>query len=639
MAIPKGFKTKSIAKGLVQPSLVSGLLSSADKIVGNTTIDSVVDFSESYRGLDIRLYPAQKVILKMLWLEPLSDSIEENLIQVPDDFNEHVLYEFSEVEWVDFLYKEKKCNFNSVMYENHRASGKRFGEIILPVGRRGSKTVLIVSSAGFLVYNLFERLEVDFFKYFNLIKTNPLYITFVSNNKGNSSKPYSMLRTFINGSDFLSKYIYHDGNDQIILLSPIGYNMLQEGTYVEGEYQLIITHSVPSGQIRGDTNIFVSLDEFCFLRDSSSPGKTKYLDEELYDAVVPSTTTLIDPKTGNSWGIAAILSSVNGKNNQMFKLYQSSFGDNNTLMFHLPSFYINRNLHHETLKSKYRKSKTIYLVEYLSHFDVTLSSWLSENWEDYEACINVGMKGLRSGSNGLTYFAGIDFGFIFDSTTIAIGHVQKGHSKGFLPKNPNPYLNEEQEDLDVVVLDALIVLTPSPDKPLDPFSVVNDISQLLKFFNIKKAIYDQYSRVTIEAILDRRGLVKSGRFEAFNASQVTNDMLANLLKETILSHRMEFIDNEELDLEFSGLVETVKNGFIKVENSNPSVHDDRYDAISRMTYLCLTEGAKSITTGSGTMVRVKDAVGTSDNSVKSLSRAPKHTYGSKFRGRVGINRR
>ena len=623
-----------------QPSLASGLLASADKLVGNSTINSVVDFSQSYRGLDVRLYPAQRVILKMLWLEPLSGDMEENTIQVPDDFNEHVLFEFSEVDWVNYLFDNQKCNFSAEMYEAHRNSGRRFGEIVLPVGRRGSKTVLIVSSAGYLVYNLFEKLEMDFFKYFSLIKTNPLYITFVSNNKNNSSKPYSMLRTFINGSDFLNKYIYYDGNDQIILLSPIGYNMLQEGSYVEGEYQLIITHSVPSGQIRGDTNIFVSLDEFCFLRDSGSPNKTKYLDEELYDAVVPSTTTLIDPKTGNSWGIAAILSSVNGKNNQMYKLYQSSFGDNNTLMFHLPSFYINRNLHHETLKSKYRKSKTIYLVEYLSHFDVTLSSWLSENWEDYEACVNVGKKPARSGVNGLTYFAGIDFGFIFDSTTIAIGHVQKGHSRGFVPRNYEAFATDDGKDLDVVVLDALVVLTPTPDKPLDPFSVIDTISQLLKFFNIKKAIYDQYSKVTIESILDRKGLIKSGRFEVFNATQVTNDMLANLLKETILSHRMEFIDDESLDLEFSGLIETVKNGFIKVENSNASVHDDRYDAITRMVYLCLTEGAKAPSTSYHGMSRVKDAQGGADHTVKSLSKSTHNSlYGSKFNGRVGIKRR
>lgn len=626
-----------------QPSLSSSLLSAADRIVGNTTINSVIDFSQSYRGLDIRLYPAQKVILKMMWQEPLSDDINHNMIQIPDDFNEHVLFEFSEVEWIDYLYENKKCNFSAAMYEEHRKAGKRFGEVVLPVGRRGSKTVLIVSSAGYLVYNIYEKLDKDFFKYFNLIKTNPLYITFVSNNKTNSSKPYAMMRTFLNGSDFLSKYIYFDSDHKMILLSPIGYNMLQEGTYVEGEYQLIITHSVPSGQLRGDTNIFVSLDEFCFLRDSNSTTKSKYLDEELYDATVPSTTTLIDPKTGNSWGIAAILSSVNGKGNHMYKLYTSSFGDSNTLMFHLPSFYINRNLHHETLKSKYRKSKTIYLVEYLSHFDVTLSSWLSENWDDYEACVHSGRKSATYGVNGYTYYAGIDFGFIFDSTTIAIGHVQSGHSKGFTPRNVVAYANGGTES-EVVVLDALIVISPEQDSPLDPFSVVDTIVQLTRFFHIKKAIYDQYSKVTIEAILDQKGLIKSGRFEVFNATQVTNDMLATLTKETILSHRIELIDCENLDLEFSGLVETVKGGLIKVENSNPLVHDDRYDAISRMTYLCLTEGSRSPTGQYHGAMPVQHSIGHSNNSLREKAGDGNRNigkqllYGKRFSGKVGGRR-
>lgn len=630
---------------LKSPSISSTFLSAADKVVGNTAINSVIDFSQSYRGLDLRLYAAQKVILKMLWQEELSNDLSVNAIEVPDMFNEHVLHVFTEVQWVDFLYEEKRCNFSSKMYQEHRAAGRRFGEIVLPVGRRGSKTVLIVSSAGYLVYNLYEKLEKDFFHYFSLIKTNPLYITFVSNNKNNSSKPYSMLRTFLNSSDFLSKYIYYDGADKMILLSPVGYNMLQDGTYVEGEYQLVITHSVPSGQIRGDTNIFVSLDEFCFLRDSGSQGKLKYLDEELYDATVPSTTTLIDPKTGNSWGVAAILSSVNGKSNHMYKLYTSSFGDNNTLMFHLPSFYINRNLHHETLKSKYRKSKTIYLVEYLSHFDVTLSSWLSENWDDFEACIHSVRKSVSSGVNGYTYYMGIDFGFIFDSTTIAIGHTQKGHSRGFTPRNNTPYANDDSSDLEVVVLDALFVISPTEDSPLDPYEVIDTVVQLTKFFNVKKAIYDQYSKVTLEAIMDRRGLTKSGRFEVFNATQVTNDMLAHLLKETILSHRIELIDDEGLETEFSGLIETYKSGFVKVENSNPQVHDDRYDAISRMNYLCLTEGARTITVPHNTKaLPIKNAVGSGkDRSVSAVGNnaniaGSKFKFGGRFNGKTSSRR-
>lgn len=630
-------KVKAASQGL---GLTSSLLTAADKVVGKELITSVVEFAESYRGLDIRLYPAQKVILKMIWGEELSNDLSENALEIPDMFNEHVLHTLTEVEWVDFLYEEERCNFNCAMYNERRLSGKKFGEVVLPVGRRGSKTVLMVASSGFLMYKLYEEIETDFFKYFGLIKTNPLYITFVSNNKNNSSKPFQMLRVFLTGSDFLSKYIYSDSSDRVILLSPVGYQMMQDGTYVDGEYQLIITHAVPSGQVRGDTNIFVSLDEFCFLRDSNSTSKTKYLDEELYDALVPSTTTLLDPVTRQSWGLAAILSSVNGKSNQMYKLYASSFGDSNKLMFHLPSFYLNRNFAPDTLKSKYRSSKTIYNVEIMSVFDVTLNSWLSEDWHDFQACIHEGRKSRPSGVNGLTYFAGIDFGFVFDSTTIAIGHTQQGSTPGFLPKNVEAY-NSCVPEAEVVVLDALIVLSPEKDKPLDPFAVVDIIFELLKFFNIKRAIYDQFSKTTIEAMLDRKGLIRSGRFVAQNATQVVNDQLAVMTKEAILSHRLELIDSPNLETEFAGLIETVKSGFVKIENSNPNVHDDSYSAISRLVYLCLTEGARDATPINMSMISVKEASMNSTNNSSTRDKALGSKAGMtvKFRNSRSIGRR
>lgn len=568
--------------------LRSSLLQSADNIVGLSTIDSVIDFCESYRGLGIKLYPAQKVILKMTWGEALSDDLSENSLEVRDDFNEEVLKVLTEVQWLDYLYKNKFCNFSYEDYEEHRALGRRFGEIDLPMGRRATKTVITTANAGYLLYKIYKLREednYDFFEYFELIKSIPLYITFVSNNKTNSSKPYEMLRTFLKGSDFLSKYIHQDGDNKMTLLSPIGLDLEAEGTHIEGEYELIITHGVPSAQLRGDTNIFIALDEYCFLRDASARGKAKYLDEELYSALVPSTSTIIG-KDGKSWGMASVLSSVNGKLNHMYQLYVNSFGDKNTLMFHLRSMDVNYKLDTDTLKSNYRKSKVSYQVEYLSIFDVTVDSWLEECWDDFEACINVNpnFKPKSYGVNGITYGAGIDQGFIFDPTVVAIGHKEPYNTDDFIPKNPH-MIDDANPPQDVVVVDCIIKMIPEEGKTLDPFIVVRDIHELTKMFNIRLGVYDQYSRATWEAMLDKYGLIRSGRLEVLTATQVSNDMLANLTKEAILSHRLQLPNDEDMIKEFSGLQETYKGGLVKVENFDPDIHDDIYDAVSRLIFV------------------------------------------------------
>jgi hypothetical protein len=135
-------------------------------------------------------------------------------------------------------------------------------------------------------------------------------------------------------------------------------------------------------------------------------------------------------------------------------------------------------------------------------------------------------------------------------------------------------------------------------------------------------VYDQYSKVTIEELLDEAGLIRSGRFEVFNATAATNDMLATMTKEQILSHKLELLDHEDLISQFSGLVEIYKGGFVKVENSDPSVHDDIYSALSRLIYLCLTEGIRTLSSDKKhTVVPVSMSTGDNSHSVTSLGRS------------------
>lgn len=99
---------------------------------GNESGDvaDIVTYVEAPWGLNITLLPVQRFILKCFYGLPLN-KVERN-IKVPDLINEHVLYEFSETDFLRWLYAEGRCN-------TEVTEGKIFQELVLAIGRRGTK--------------------------------------------------------------------------------------------------------------------------------------------------------------------------------------------------------------------------------------------------------------------------------------------------------------------------------------------------------------------------------------------------------------------------------------------------------------------------------------------------------------------
>ena len=89
-----------------------------------------ITFIESPWGLHVQLYPVQRFVVKCMYGMKLDNEVKD--IHIPDMTNEHLLYTFTEVGFLEWLYAEKRCNVNSV-------EGKNFHELILVVGRRSGK--------------------------------------------------------------------------------------------------------------------------------------------------------------------------------------------------------------------------------------------------------------------------------------------------------------------------------------------------------------------------------------------------------------------------------------------------------------------------------------------------------------------
>ena len=108
--------------------------------IDDDKIADVITFTESQWGLNFKLLPAQKFILKCLYRMPLDN--KDKYIPVKDMFCEETLDILTEEEFLLFLIKEGRTNIVSLEKYKESVGEKRYNEMIVCAGRRGSKCLV-----------------------------------------------------------------------------------------------------------------------------------------------------------------------------------------------------------------------------------------------------------------------------------------------------------------------------------------------------------------------------------------------------------------------------------------------------------------------------------------------------------------
>jgi len=122
-------------------------------------IHDILSYIEQPWGLNMRLYPAQRFIVKLYYNLPLDEDLPKSphhQIQVKDMFGERILYTFTEREYLSYLYNEGRCNIGEQDHDRR--------ELVLAIGRRAGKCVtgdtLIPTDRGlFFIGDLAEATE------------------------------------------------------------------------------------------------------------------------------------------------------------------------------------------------------------------------------------------------------------------------------------------------------------------------------------------------------------------------------------------------------------------------------------------------------------------------------------------------
>lgn len=522
----------------------------------NQNVVDIITFLESPWGLNIKLYPIQKFILKCTYGLELSDA--KNAIPVPDIVNDRILYNFSELEFLEWLYEQGRCNTNDVF-------GKVFSEVVLVIGRRGSKSVLASCISAYELYKLIKR--GDPADYYKLLPGSEIAILNVAPTDEQSAVVYGNIVNYVMSCPYLKDRI---------LNRTLGYMKLQSDADKKLGLKhgniMCLTGGCSANSLRGHSAIVVIMDEFAFFVQNAG----RFSDEQVYKALTPSTSAF------HGDGKKIILSSPYTKSGHFYNLYRNSFDEpDTTLMFQMYSCMVNPyNIASQDLKVSRRRDRVSFMCEFGGEFSDTITAWIDDP-EEFKKCISDRPKPIR-GKPDTTYYMGIDLGFKNDGTSICIVH--KENDKIFLDYANVWFAGQS----DVWEQDNSIYSSCNKYAEHDLIKmsdIVEEIAELCRWFPIKEGIFDQMTGYGLQEILHTNGFTQ---FEMVHFTDSKNHEVYQCVK-SLYSEQLLDLYNDETLIQEMMMLEAEYKSKNKIEvralkgNGN---HDDLSDAFVRAVWLC-----------------------------------------------------
>lgn len=472
-----------------------------------TKIFNALQYAESAWGLDMSLYPVQRFIVKLYYHIPLND--KEKTIHIPDMFKTKVLYSFTEVEYLRYLYNEGRCNIGVQDHLRRR--------LILPIGRRSGKTTL---SAIFASYELYRLLSLgDPHKYYGLPHGNRIQITSVATDKDQASLLFNEVTTHMAKCEFFRPYIANNTQSLIQFRTPYdleryGSNRHEHGKFTtssgKASIRVIFKASVSKG-LRGPGNIVIILDEMAHFQDKgSSSGK------DVYEAITPSVMSFSpkDPKNsivpvGPVEGRVITISSPLNRSGKFYELFHQAMakgeGSENMLAIQAPTWEVNPTVEPSYLREKYFEDPNSFMTEFGAQFSDRVRGWI-EREQDLVACVQESLRPKTQGPPRHPHQMGIDVGLMGDGTSISVTHldgdkvVHDYHESWYagIPwRETNPHLVSPVVDYARVV---------ESQERLDFDEITNWIAVLCRRFYITGGLFDRWNGLPLEQSLHKRGL-------------------------------------------------------------------------------------------------------------------------------------
>jgi len=176
-----------------------------------SSILNAVDFIESTQGLNVKLYPIQRVIVKAVYGVPMD--YKEHLVPVWDRFHDNLLYTFKETDYLHYVFNEGRCNVDD--WRDLPEDG--YNETAIFAGRRGGKSAAVSAIGAYALYLLLNIRSPQ--EFFGLKQGSRIDFTFMAQDDEGANRLFDQLRSDINHAPFFVPYTRVNTNSVLAFVS------------------------------------------------------------------------------------------------------------------------------------------------------------------------------------------------------------------------------------------------------------------------------------------------------------------------------------------------------------------------------------------------------------------------------------
>lgn len=554
-------------------SLGNLILSGAKAVAPTATKTPVgpIEFIESSWGLNMKLYPVQRIIIKAHYGIALDDKVKFTVT----DWRRQNARQMTEKEYLAYLFDEGRCNIREVI------PGKQRRKLVLSLGRRSGKTSLSACIFGYETYKLI--LKGDPQKYYGVASTNNIQLIAVATDKDQAGLLYQEASGHFSSCSFFAPYTANNTQSYARFQTPKDiekYGSYSDDPTAKATIKVTFRSCVAKG-LRGAGNIVIVLDEVAHFTDEGQSSA-----EAVYDAVAPSAAAY-SPKDPNDKTLAIgevesriiLISSPMGKQGLFYTMFQMGMAGGlaaeDMLCIEAPTWEVNPSLEAGFMESAYQKNPEVFAVEFGGKFSDRSRGWL-EKPEDLLACVNPVLRPIQRGLPRVPHFLGLDLGLVGDGTAIAIGHLD---GNGLITLDlvdqmkagEGKYVGKERLEFD---------------------DIADWVLDLSKRFYISEGIFDQWAGIPFEQALLKRGL---SQMKATQMTKILTSQMFQNFKDMMWDKRLSLynypIPQNELYCDYlkemTELQAHFQTKYVTIVEA-PNVagkHDDMSDALVRMVWL------------------------------------------------------
>jgi hypothetical protein len=525
-------------------------------LAGSTRFDDILDYIGSPRGLNQTISPVQTVILKLFYAIPL-DAVEPS-IEVRDMFNETVLHEFTEAQYVEYLYKEGRCSVK-------KSPKKPFNEMVWSGGRRGRKTTTAATVASYELVKLLEHHDPQ--KYYGIIRNAEIRISNVASSSAQSKLYYDALASFLEQVEYFKPYTEDILETYTNFFTPSQLDKKKAKKKVRHGSLKLTSAPCSARTSRGPNNIIVIFDELAHFMEALKTSGSDKSDEAIYNAITPSTAGFKND------GKIISISSPWVKSGKFFELTEQALAPDmdDILYINTTCYETNPLLSPDYLKGRFKKNPDNYYIEYLARWAERHSPFVKKP-EDLRKLFVPGYTPEKR----FSFYYGMDIGLLprtgdraGDGTGISITYVDNGIIRH---AHTHRIVAGEGDYVDTSVLKLS--------------QIGAEIRDLNKKFPCAAGMFDQWNGFGMEEELIRRGI---NRFKMVNFDRKLNSQIYELVLKLMWQEALEISDPDLLEEMLLLNSEQLKNGLIKVE-APPGIHDDDSDGYARSVFCAYSHG-------------------------------------------------